>query len=68
MNSNTKKSKAINKSLKKIYDDIILKVRRDAKINGDYIRAHATSRGESMNGFFKRAIMETIEQDKKSIE
>ena len=59
------KYNADEKSHAKIYDDVILKVRKDAEINGDYIRAHAAARGESMNGFIKRAITETIELDKE---
>lgn len=49
---------------KKAYEQINFTVRRDAEINGDYIRAYATGRGESMNGFLKRAVAETIERDR----
>ena len=52
---------------KKTYEQLAFKVRRDAEINGNYIRAHAAERGESMNGFLKRAVRETIERDNKSI-
>lgn len=50
---------------KKTYDRILLKIRKDTKINGDFIRAHATEQGESMNGFLLRAVTETIERDKQ---
>ena len=53
---------------KKAYERIALTVRRDAEINGDLIRAHATSKGESMNGFILRAVAETIERDKATAE
>ena len=49
---------------KKAYEQIAFIVRRDAEINGDYIRSHAEAMGESTNSFIKRAIMETIERDK----
>lgn len=32
----------------------------------DTIKAHAETRGESMNGFINRAISETIEKEKES--
>ena len=51
---------------KKTYGQLKLSLRKDSKINGDYIRAHAAARGESMNGFIKRAVTETIERDKQS--
>ena len=50
---------------KKTYEQIKFFVRRDAEINGDYIRAHAAEQGESMNGFLKRAVTEAIERDKQ---
>ena len=49
---------------KKAYERIAFDVRRDVAINGDYIRSHAKAMGESMNGFIKRAVQETIERDK----
>ena len=49
---------------KKTYERIAFDVRRDAEINGDYIRSHAKAMGESTNGFIKRAVIETIERDK----
>ena len=49
---------------KKTYDRVGILIRRDAEINGDYIRAHAEAMEESMNGFIVRAIRETIERDK----
>ena len=48
---------------KKAYDKILLRIRKDSAVNGDVIRAHAESRGESVNGFLLRAITETIERD-----
>ena len=50
---------------KKAYDQLLLKIRKDAEINGDYIRAHAAEQGESINGFLVRAIAEAIERDKQ---
>lgn len=31
----------------------------------DKVKAHAETRGESVNGFIKRAISETMERDKE---
>ena len=49
---------------KKTYDRIGILIRRDAEINGDYIRAHAAAMRESTNSFIVRAIKETVERDK----
>ena len=58
--------KADKKSHAKIYERIPFDVRRDdVVLNGDVIRAHATSQGETLNGFIKRAVKEAIERDKK---
>ena len=48
---------------KKAYDQIGFFLRKDSEINGEFVRAYAKSRGESVNGFFLRAIKETIERD-----
>lgn len=48
---------------KKTYERLAFEVRRDALINGDFIRTHAYLRGESMNGFIKRAVAEAIFRD-----
>ena len=61
------KYRANTRYLKKAYERIAFNVRKDAEINGDYIRAHAESMGESMNSFIKRAVTETIERDRKSL-
>lgn len=52
---------------KKAYDRIHLSVRKDADINGDVIRAHAEARGESVNAFLLRAVMEAMERDNTAI-
>lgn len=57
------KIKANTRYNKKAYDRIELKLRKDSKINGDFIRAHAEAGGESVNGFLLRAAIETIERD-----
>ena len=50
---------------KKAYERLAFDVRRDADLNGDAIRMHAKSRGESLNAFLKRAVAETIERDNR---
>ena len=57
--------RANDKYNKKTYDQLLLKVRKDAEINGDYIRAHAAEQGESTNSFLARAVAEAIERDKQ---
>lgn len=52
--------KAQNKWISKVYDRINLTVPKGYKAE---IQAHASARGESVNGFIKRAIDETIEND-----
>ena len=48
---------------KKAYDRILLILRKDSKINGDFIRTHAEAGGESINGFLLRAVTEAVERD-----
>ena len=55
-------TKANEKYNAKAYDEIKVRVFKGEK---DTIKAHAESRGESLNGFIKRAIDETIERDTK---
>lgn len=50
---------------KKAYARTLLRVRNDSELNLDAIRAHATARGESLNGFIMRAIEETIARDQQ---
>lgn len=47
----------------KAYDKILLRIRRDAELNGAVIRTHVEARGESLNSFLLRAVAETIERD-----
>lgn len=54
-------TKAQNKYINKAYDRINLIVPKGEK---DKIQKHAESVGESVNGFIKRAINETMERDK----
>ena len=53
-------AESINKYKKKAYDRIELLVPKGDK---DIIKAHAESMGESVNGYIKRAIEETMERD-----
>lgn len=45
----------------KAYDEIKIRVKKGEK---ETIKAHAESKGESLNGFINRAIDETMERDK----
>ena len=53
--------RAVNKYMSANYDRINLILDKGRK---DIIKAHAESRGESVNGFINRAITETMERDK----
>ena len=52
---------ALNKYNAKAYDSLRIVVKKGRK---DIIKAHADSKGESINGFVNRAIDETMERDK----
>ena len=52
--------KAVNKYMKENYDRINLTVPKGGK---DRVKAHAESRGESVNAFINRAIDETLERE-----
>lgn len=54
--------KAVNKYMAANYDRINLTVPKGQK---EEIKAHAESKGESVNSFINRAIKQTIEADKK---
>jgi predicted HicB family RNase H-like nuclease len=52
--------KAVNKYIKENYDVFQIRMPKGKK---DIIKAHAESRGESVNSFINRAVDETIERD-----
>ena len=54
--------KAVNKYMAANYDRINLTVDKGRK---DIIKAHAESKGESVNGFINRAINEVMEREKE---
>lgn len=54
--------KAVNKYMAANYDRINLTVPKGQK---EEIKAHAESKGESVNSFINRAIKQTIESDKE---
>ena len=54
--------KANEKYNAKAYDEIKVRVSKGDK---EKVRAHAESRGESLNGFINRAIDETMKRDTK---
>lgn len=58
-------TRAKNKYNAKTYDDLRIVVKKGRK---DVIKAHAESRGESLNGFVNRAIDETMQRDIKEQE
>lgn len=55
--------KAVHKYVKNNYDRIDVMVKKGEK---DILKAHASERGETLNGFITRAIAETIERDKNT--
>lgn len=56
------RSEINNAYAKKAYDDIRLQVPKGQK---EIIKSHALSNGETIGGFIKRAIKETMESDKQ---
>ena len=52
--------KAVSKYMKENYDEIKVRVEKGQK---DVIKAHAEIRGESVNSFVGRAILETMRRD-----
>ena len=52
--------RAVNKYMKENYDEIKVRTEKGQK---DRIKAHAESRGESVNAFINRAISETLERE-----
>ena len=57
--------KAVNKYMAKAYDRINLIVQKGDR---DRIKAHADTRGESVNGFIKRAIRAQMQRDTEETE
>ena len=53
---------AVNKYVKKNYDDVKFRVSKGKK---DIIQAHAAKQGESVNAFLNRAVDEAMERDAK---
>lgn len=60
-----KQQACVNRYIDKAYDRINLTV---PKGDRERIKAHAESRGETVNGFIKRAISETIQRETTSKE
>lgn len=52
--------KAVAKYMKNNYDELKIRVPKGEK---EQIKAHADTQGESLNGFVKRAIDETMKRD-----
>ena len=52
--------KAVKEYMQKNYDELKVRVQKGQK---EVIKAHADRRGESLNGFIKRAIDETIQRE-----
>ncbi|MBR6808366.1 MAG: hypothetical protein IKM46_08310 [Clostridia bacterium] len=58
-----KQQACVNRYIDKAYDRINLTM---PKGNKEVVSEHAKKRGESVNSFINRAILETIERDKES--
>lgn len=53
-------NKATQKYIKNNYDSVMIRMPKGKK---EQIKAHAETKGESLNGFVNRAIDETMESD-----
>ena len=49
----------------KVYDKILLRLRKETETDKDTIQAAADAAGESLNGYIIRAIKERMERDKE---
>ena len=58
------RKKANRKYNAKIYEKFILSLNRNKGLNKSVMQNHIDVTGESLNGFIRRAIEETIEHDK----
>ena len=58
-----KQQACVNRYIAKSYDRVNLTLPKGQK---EIIRAHAESRGESVNAFIQRAIAETMKRDEES--
>ena len=56
--------RAVSKYMKENYDVYQIRMPKGQK---EVIKAHAETRGESVNGFVNRAISETMEREKEAI-
>ncbi len=65
MTVSKKQQASVNKYVKENYDRVLLTMPKGKK---DAIKAHATERGESVNGFVNRAIDEAVERDNATVE
>lgn len=60
MTASKAQQKAVNKYIKENYDVFQIRMPKGKK---DIIKAHAESKGESVNSFINRAVDETIKRD-----
>ena len=65
--SSQSQKEATSRYRKKAYETFNFSVRRDSVINEDVIREHVAKRGESLNAFLNRAVVETIERDNMEV-
>ena len=59
------KKKADAKFDKKTYDNIRLRLRKDAELNKTVVEKEAKKHGESVNAYVLKAIAERIDRDNK---
>lgn len=60
MTATKAQQRAVSKYMKENYDEIKVRTEKGKK---EQIKAHAESRGESVNAFINRAIDETMDRD-----
>lgn len=48
----------------KVYDKVLLRLRKDTDVDKDIIQAAADRAGESLNGYIVQAIRERMEREK----
>ena len=54
--------KATAKFEAKTYDKILIRLRKDSDFNREFIKKHADEKGESLNEYITKAVMQRIER------
>ena len=62
---NEKLNKINQAYIKKSYDDLRIRLRKDAELNKNFVEEEAKKHGESVNAYVLKAIAERIDRDSR---